>query len=94
MLLANAYKEAVEANGTEEKGGKLLLKYHKCLFAFVKIMTKRKSLYNKGKFKNNDDFQEIEDHFQVVMRKIFRKIKELEMRARVEQDEKDGISLL
>jgi hypothetical protein len=79
-LLANAYSTASKA-GVEGPNLKFLNQYHKCLFALIKVMTKRMQLFYQGKYRSKEEFEEIELRFQSVMSKIMAKMKKVENQA-------------
>lgn len=50
QMLAAAYDNASK-HGIPAQNVKFLNQYHKCLYALIKVMTKRMKLFYQGKFK-------------------------------------------
>lgn len=76
-MLANAYSQAAKV-GIDKKHQRYLSLYHKCLFALIKVMTKRMKLFYQGNIKTQEECDEIEHRFSIVMEKIVRKMKQIE----------------
>ena len=63
---------------------KYLLKYHKCLYALIQVMTKRIALFYSSKFRQSKELEQIETHFRAVVQKIMKKLSEIESRAKAD----------
>ena len=69
QMLAAAYDTASKY-GLTEKNVKFLNQYHKCLYALIKVLTKRMKLFYQGKFRQAREYNETEEQFQHVLGKI------------------------
>ena len=57
---------------------KYLNQYHKCLYALIKILTKRMEHFYKGDFGQAREHKEVEQQFSTVLARVLTKMRQIE----------------
>lgn len=79
-LLTLAYDHATQfkISPVQEK---ILRKYHKCLYALIKVFSERIQKFYEIRFRQNREYKQLERQFSEVLAKIMTKMKEIEVEA-------------
>ena len=81
QMLAHAFDSANKSAHNLENP-KFLNQYHKCLFALIKVLTKRMKLFYQGKYHKGygekGEYEAMEAQFQKILAKIRTKMKQIE----------------
>jgi len=84
QMLAHAYDSA-NKSAHNLQNPRFLNQYHKCLFALIKVLTKRMKLFYQGKYHKGygkkGEHEAMEAQFQKILAKILSKMKQIEEEA-------------